>query len=51
MYFRLLINKKDDSVCVKPGDLFGNGCTEDVLVEDVYVINGVGMSIGSNLLL
>jgi len=46
---RIKITNWDDSIVPKPSHKgsFGGDCTQDILVEDIEVTFGVGMSIGS----
>jgi polygalacturonase len=45
----LKITNYDDAVAVKPSKRTRTiaTCSENILVEDCYVVNGVGMTIGS----
>ena len=49
-----MISNYDDAICIKPADYntpsldgINMSCTENVLVDNIYVYKGVGLSVGS----
>ena len=49
-----MISNYDDAICIKPADYntpsldgINMSCTENILVENIYVYRGVGLSVGS----